>query len=43
MCACRFVHTGTSDDVTVREGSPATLRCQVEGNPAPVVRFLKTN
>ena len=36
-----FVLSGTSDDVTVREGRRARLRCQARGNPAPEVKWIR--
>ena len=37
----KFVPSGMSDDVTVREGRPASLRCQARGNPEPSVKWMR--
>ena len=36
-----IVDAKSSGDVTVREGSPASLRCVAEGSPKPVVTWQR--
>ncbi len=36
-----FVQSGTSEDVSVKEGSGARLRCEAKGNPPPKVQWKR--